>query len=443
MGVGLTNLNTCNQATTVLFLTDRIFWPANDGHKVVLSNYCRSLVEEYGCRVHILTFFEPGQSRDSLANPPRYISSVEALDKPSKPRVVRNLLSIMLPGASDEPAQCALFKTKKAAIKIKAAVEKLQPDYIFFDLARLSPFVGCVINYPCKKVLYLEDLFSKRYARQAESLSTLKKTGGAAGKYSAEVSGVVAKICSAKVFEKMLLRFESKRMKRLECDAVHIFDYVILVSPNEAEHLIKETGAQNIVAIPLGIDCSFFTSGAHPAIRSNVLSFLGDMRSSANADSLRFIVNEILPLIKTDVVLEISGTAPTELQDEFRSNKRVRFLGRVEDTRKTLRSSSIFLAPIAYGTGIKTKILEAMAIGVPIITNSIGNEGIGLLDGKDALIGDSKEEIADDVVCLLNDRQLASELARAAQTKAVEEFDWARSLRQFALLGFSQADDSI
>ena len=424
----------------VLFLTDRVFWPANDGHKVVLSNYCKSLAEQYGCAVHILTFLEPGQSPESLSTLPSYIASAELMEKPSKIEVMRNILSLLLCGPGDEPAQCCLFKSKIASAQLKAAINRIRPSHVFLDLPRLSPFVGCIKEYPGKKIIYLEDLFSRRYARQSKSLNTLNRTGGVAGKYSVDTSGMLGKIASTKIVEKGVLRFESKRMERLEHDVVKKFDYVVLVSPEEAKELARETGAQNVVAVPLGVDCSFYTSGPHPEEREGVLSFLGDMRSSANADSLRYIVNEVLPLLADNVVLEVSGTAPNELKQEFNRNSQVRFLGRVEDTREVLRSSQVFLAPIAYGSGIKTKILEAMAIGVPIVTNSIGNEGIGLTDEIDALVDDDREAIARDVTRLLKDRQLAHRLVKSARDKVVRDFDWQKSLATFSRLGFSQTN---
>ena len=163
------------------------------------------------------------------------------------------------------------------------------------------------------------------------------------------------------------------------------------------------------------------------------------MRVSANADSLRYIADEVLPRIGKHVVLEVSGSVPTELVNEFANNKQIKFLGRVEDTRATLRSTSVFLAPIAYGTGIKTKILEAMAIGVPVVTNSVGNEGIGLVNGESAFVSDDAEVLAGSVRRLLNDRTLADRIATAARQRAISVFDWERSLEKFSYLGFSRS----
>ncbi len=426
----------------VLFFTDRIFWPANDGHKVVLTNYCKGLVSEYDCDVHVLSFLEAGQDEQLVLSRPDFISSVALANKPDKKTIVKNLAAAFAKSVCGGPIQCALFKSKEAAKQLRDLTLELKPSHVFLDLPRLSPYIAAISDLPCKKVLYMEDSFSIRYQRQLNSLNTLNKTGGVAGKYSANFKGGVAKLASNSMLQKFVLGTESARMCRLEHDAPKQFDYVVLVSPVEAERLAAETGNSNIIAVPLGVDCPFYTSGPEPFPRPGVVSFLGDMRASANADSLRYIADEVLPLIGPDVVLEVAGNVRDDLIEEFMSNKQVRFLGRVEDTRAALRSTSVFLAPIAYGTGIKTKILEAMAIGVPIVTNAIGNEGIGLIDSVDAFIADGAAGQAAAVRRLFDDRDLARRLALSARRKAIEVFDWQKSLENFSYLGFERSDNS-
>lgn len=425
----------------VLFFVDRIFWPANDGHKVVLMNYSKGLVEEYGCEVHVLAFLEAGQSAEAIEQVPSFISGVEIVKKPPKQVIASNLAVSLLSGVKGDPIQCALFRSPEAEAQLRSSVEKIQPTHVFFDLPRLSPFVDCIKDLYCKKVLYMEDAFSVRYARQLKSLDILKKTGGVAGKYSVNFKGGVARLVANPILQKLVLKMESKRMRRLELDAPKIFDYVVLVSPDEVAKLAEDTGIENIVAVPLGVDCSFYMEGPMPQAREGVLSFLGDMRASANADSLRYIADEVLPLIGRDIILEVSGNVRSDLVDEFVGDSRIKFLGRVEDTRETLRSSSVFLAPIAYGTGIKTKILEAMAIGVPVVTNSIGNEGIGLVDGNEAFVSDDPAELAECVRLLMDDSTLAALFVTSARRKAIEAFDWKKSLSNFARLNFLKVDN--
>ena len=419
----------------VLFFTDRVFWPANDGHKVVLFNYCKGLADKFDAEVHVLTFLEPGQTAQALSVCPEFIESVTLAKKPARQTVILNLIRALLKGAAGGPIQCSIFRSKGAANQLRDLVGELEPTHVFFDLPRLSPYVDALREYSCGKVLYMEDTFSLRYQRQLKSINSLQKTGGVAGKYSASLKGCVAKLASLPVFQKIVLATEAKRMRKLELVAPQRFDFVVLVSPLERDRLAFDTGASNIIAVPLGVDSSFYAKGPYPTPRAKTLSFLGNMRNSANADSLRYIANEVLPLIG-DVMLEVSGEVSEDLRQELEASEKVMFLGRVEDTREALRSASVFLAPIAYGTGIKTKILEAMAIGVPIVTNSVGNEGIGLVDGVDAFVADTAHEQAAAVRRLMEDRELAARLADSARRKAAEVFDWKKSLENFTALGF-------
>lgn len=432
------DFETMAEKQRVLFFTDRIFWPANDGHKVVLTNYCKGLVEQYGCEVHALSFLEVGQSADEALCVPSYIASVELAEKPAKQTVAINLVKSLVSGSKGGPIQCSIFKNSETEKHLRDVVERLRPSYVFIDLPRLSPYLACIKDFPSKKVLYMEDIFSARYSRQLNISGTLKETGGIAGKYGANLNGCLARLASNRFLQRIVLSIESRRMRGLELAAPALYDYVILVSPIEASSLAEETGATNVIAVPLGVDCPYFISGPEPEPRKNVLSFLGDMRVSANADSLRYIAGEVLPLIGPEVVLEVSGNVDEGLVNEFMCNPQVEFLGRVEDTRETLRSTSAFLAPIAYGTGIKTKILEAMAIGVPIITNSIGNEGIGLVNGIEAFVSDNAAEQAVAVRKLFKDRDLAARLVSAARKKAIGVFDWDKSIANFSVLGLKR-----
>lgn len=417
---------------TFLIIANRIFWPPTDGHKVVLFNYCKGLSDRFNCKIHVLAFLESGQDSSDADNPPDFIDDVRILEKPCKLEMAKNLLLGCFLGG---PIQSALFFKKKSGEIIRETVSRLNPDYVFFDMARVSDYVKYIKSFRCMTVLYLEDSLSKRYQRQLSSIDNLNKTGGIAGKYSAELSAGASKMASFKFIQKLVLRYESRAMKQLEKLAFLRFDYVLFVSPIEACQLAKEENAENVFAVPLGVDCEFYASGPRPIARDNIISFMGDMGTSANADSLRLIVNEILPLLDDEVILEVSGNAPDILRQEFKSNRRVEFLGRVEDTRESLRSSRVFLCPISYGTGIKTKILEAMAIGVPLVTNDIGNEGIGLISGEEALVHNSISDLAADVRLLLKDKQYADNLAKSAQKKAWELFDWEKSFDNFKKIG--------
>ena len=128
------------------------------------------------------------------------------------------------------------------------------------------------------------------------------------------------------------------------------------------------------------------------------------------------------------------GKVPQEVVEEFRG-ERVDFTGTVDDLRPYIRQCSVFLAPIAYGSGIKTKILEAMAMGVPVVTNSIGGEGIAATNGVDFFVTDDFDEMAQIVTALNHDKQKAQAVGRAGAAYVQKHHQWKSIMEKFKDVG--------
>ena len=117
------------------------------------------------------------------------------------------------------------------------------------------------------------------------------------------------------------------------------------------------------------------------------------MKVAANADSLIYIIKNILPKLDFEYTLHVVGAVTDDFAEKYGRNNII-FHGRVDDVREVIGGCEIFLSPIVYGTGIKTKILEAMAMGIPVITNSVGAEGIDGLNNVHFVVRDSADELA-------------------------------------------------
>lgn len=425
-----------NKTTRVLFVSTRVFWPPSDGHKVVLHNYCKGLAERYGCCIDVLAFLEADQAESLADDRPEFIHDVVFARKVSRFDAVKKLSRDLLPGSSADPVQCCLYFNSENERLIASCIEDAKPDFVFVDLIRLAPYLSALRGFGGVKVLYMEDLFSKRYERQSANLRKSNRTEGVVGKYSEKMGGLAARLASIPALQKAVLKMESKRMRSAERRYSEEYDFTVLASPLEADELRATVPGAKVLSIPLGVDYRFYSSGAAACPRKGVVSFLGDMRASANADSLRYIAEEVLPLLPREVVLEVFGACPDSMIDEFADDARILFSGRVADTRVALGSSEVFLAPIAYGTGVKTKILEAMAIGVPVVTNSVGDEGIGLADGSEAFVRDDPRLLADCTMLLLGDRKLRESFAIAARARVERDFQWSKSIGKFSELGF-------
>ena len=131
-----------------------------------------------------------------------------------------------------------------------------------------------------------------------------------------------------------------------------------------------------------------------------------------NVDALRYFIAEILPLLVREIpelrLTVVGEVSRHELKDLDLGQ--VNFTGYVEDLRPLFEQALVYVAPLRFGAGIKGKILEAINYGVPVVTTSIGAEGIGVVHGENILIADSAVEFCEAVVKLHRDKELWGEL---------------------------------
>jgi glycosyltransferase involved in cell wall biosynthesis len=157
--------------------------------------------------------------------------------------------------------------------------------------------------------------------------------------------------------------------------------------------------------------------------RSNSLLFVGGFAHSPNVDAVLFFGREVLPLIRRSVpsvIVTIVGDAPPEEVRRLASDT-VTVTGWVPDVKPYLDSHMVSIAPLRFGSGMKGKVGEAMAHGLPVVVTTIAAEGMDLTDGVTALIADSADKFADAIVRLLGDRPLHDRLStngrQAARTR--------------------------
>jgi glycosyltransferase involved in cell wall biosynthesis/Tfp pilus assembly protein PilF len=144
------------------------------------------------------------------------------------------------------------------------------------------------------------------------------------------------------------------------------------------------------------------------------LLFVGNFNHRPNIDSVEFLCDEILPLLQTElpgVKTYIVGNNPPEAVRK-RATDRIVVTGYVEQLAPYLKTARISLSPLRYGAGMKGKVGEALSWGLPVVTTSIGAEGMGLVDGHDALIADDPQSFAKHVARLYRDRDLWMRLSR-------------------------------
>ena len=415
----------------LVFITTRLFWPINSGRKVSLYYYCKGLHEQYGYEISLYSFTEAGQGEQDLTKKPKFIQQIKLAAPISKGTKIKNLLLKSL-GSQQWPFQNSLYYSEENVTAIKEFCEKIQPHVVITDMIRTAPYLKAFEGLPCKKILDMDDLLSKRYIRQMKSKFS---EAGVAGQYGKQMSGLSNRLLSVKELKNFVLSMESKRLKKAEIEYARQYDSVIFVSEMETEELNRQLGERKAYTVTMGVDYDYFSAPVEVTKQPGTLSFVGNMHVAANVDTLQMIANDILPKIKHQVVLKVIGACPERLKKEYQGRADIEFCGQVEDLRKYVKSTEIFLAPIAYGSGIKTKILEAMAMGMPVVTNSVGAEGIAAENGVHYLVHDAFAKLTSSVGVLLQDDQLQSCLGAQAQKLMQEKYTWQAVWKSIETLG--------
>ncbi|HEX7024151.1 MAG TPA: glycosyltransferase, partial [Gemmatimonadales bacterium] len=225
-----------------------------------------------------------------------------------------------------------------------------------------------------------------------------------------------------------MIAFEARECRR--------FDRVVAVSEEDAAHFERAYGVKDAVAVPTGVDTDYFRPGDPGARTPGSLVFVGSMDWAPNEDAVRFFVAEVLPAIRARVpgaTLTVVGRDPGPgIRALADGTAGVTVTGTVPDVRPYLASAAAMVVPLRVGGGTRLKIFEAMAAGTPVISTTIGAEGLPLTPGDHLLIGDSSDQLARAAIRLLQDPEAAARMAAAAAALVRSRFGWDAAARAFA-----------
>jgi len=238
---------------------------------------------------------------------------------------------------------------------------------------------------------------------------------------------------STSLFGKMVSRFELGRTEKTEADLLDIFDHVLVTSSIDRDALLAtvrngKTPAP-ISVLSNGVDRDYFHPNASVSREPETLVFSGKMSYHANISMVKYLVNEIMPLIwrqRPTVRLYVVGKDPSAEIRRMEENPLVKITGTVSDIRPFLWRSTIAVAPLVYGAGVQNKILEAMAVGLPVVTTSKALLSLGAVPDQELLLGDTPEEFSRAVLRLLDNPVVGSEIGEAGRLFVQKNHDWRR-----------------
>ena len=378
----------------IFVLLPRIPWPLEKGDKLRAYNQIKQLAlnnEVILCALNTDNNADEEAARKALQP---YCSSVTFINI-GKMSILTNLARAFFKGI---PIQCGYFYNKKAHKEIHRLIAQHKPDMLFGQLLRVAEYIR---HEKTPKTIDYQDVFSMGMKRRYDI---------------------------APFYTRPLFGMEYRRLRRYERDIFNDFDVKTIISVPDRE-LIDHPEKDEILIVPNGVDHEYYTPQQQE--KKYDIVFTGNMAYAPNVNAVEYLATDILPLVwkkLPDVKMYIAGATPDPRVKKVASDKII-ISGWLDDMRDAYAQSRIFIAPMRIGTGLQNKLLEAMSMRLPCITTSLANGSLHAEEGKEILVGNSEQELADHIITLITDKERAESLAQNGYDFVHRVYDWGMATR--------------
>lgn len=232
--------------------------------------------------------------------------------------------------------------------------------------------------------------------------------------------------------KRLAFALEANKMDRYERAALARFDRIVAVSGHDRALMLEMAPEASITVVPTGVDVERFRAPSDRRASRPTVMFLGSMDWPANIDGVEYFCGSIWPRVLAavpDARFQIVGRSPPERIRQL-AGPAVEVVGGVESVLPHLHAATVFVVPLRIGGGTRLKIYEAMAAGVPIVSTTVGAEGLDVRDGHDIILADDPASFGDAVAGLLQDAERRTAIASAASATA-SRFDWSMIAIEF------------
>jgi glycosyltransferase involved in cell wall biosynthesis len=230
-------------------------------------------------------------------------------------------------------------------------------------------------------------------------------------------------------------KLQADRMYHYERRVSQASGHIVAVSQTDADEMRRLFDVTRVTEIPTGVNIEYFHPPTPSPTTTADLVFVGSMDWLPNVDGVLYFVREILPLIRRvrpETTLAIVGrTPPPKIAQLAAVDPRIQVTGTVPDIRPYLWSSALAIVPLRIGGGTRLKIYEAMAAQIPVVSTTIGAEGLSVNPPQDIRLADTPAHFAAQCLELLTTPELRTRLARTAWEMVNANFSWEQAARAF------------
>ncbi len=226
---------------------------------------------------------------------------------------------------------------------------------------------------------------------------------------------------------RLALHLHMFRIRMLEGSLGKTFKLVVTNSTVDEQVIRELCGTTNTLTITNGVDMQYFAPEAAPVNNDKVV-FTGVMGYAPNEDAAMYFAEDIFPLVKgkrPKAEFWIVGSEPSEKVRALAKMPGIHVTGKVDDVRPYVRSAAVFVSPLRIGSGVKNKILAAMAMKKATVATTLSIDGLNLSNNREVLLADEPQDFADKVLHLLADRETALQLGANGLARVQGQYSWA------------------
>lgn len=369
-------------------------YPPADGGKVRVYNLIRELSRRN--EVTLLCFYSGEGELSALKELGRYcrVEAVERKEITGFQSLLFNIRHILSP----HPIISVAYRSKRMSERLDALLATGSFDVVQIELTEMAPYLP--VSFTGVKALTEQDLsFVTQYRRARNA------------------PGIVWKA---------FFYIQWLKSRRLEKRVSGSFDLRIMMSESDAETLRGICKGDRLAVVPNGANLLRPGEALAPFPPGKRLLFIGSTGHWPNRDGLLYFHEAIFPVLKEmcpGVKLDVAGSDPAGALKPLASDPDIKLHGFVKETGPMLKGA-VSIVPLRVGSGTRLKILEAMAAGSPVVSTSIGCEGIEVRNNENIIIADIPREFAEACKRLMEDRGLFERIRRGGYALVSEKYSW-------------------
>lgn len=378
----------------VLQICNKPPYPPVDGGTMAMNSITQGLLRE-GCEVKVLAVETDKHPADMDKMPTDYRErtrfEAEYIDLGVKP------LEAAVAMLCGESYHVRRYRSEAFAKWLRRILEQEEFDVIHMESPFLTPYLPLIRSLSkAKVVLRAHNVENIIWKRVAES--------------------------TPHGLKRWYLKHLSLTLRAYELEHINDYDGVVCITRNDAEYFKQNGCRRPVTAIPFGVEPEEY---AGVAVEPGSLFHIGAMDWMPNRESIEWLLDEVWPVVHREVPQARLYLAGRKMPQKWMKAQieGVSVVGEVPDAGYFIAGKQINVVPLRSGSGIRVKIIEAMAAGKAVVTTTVGAQGIEYTDGENLLIADTPEQFARQIKQLVEDQDYCAKVGEAAARLVAEQYD--------------------